>query len=50
VALPVVPTRMTLSPEPAGDDGARIQAALDAMGALPADENGIRGAPPLEEG
>jgi len=50
VPLPVVPTKMMLSPEPAGDDGARIQAALDAMGALPADANGIRGALLLKKG
>jgi hypothetical protein len=50
VALPVVPVKQTLSPEPAGDDGARIQAALDAVGAMPADEAGIRGALLLKKG
>jgi hypothetical protein len=49
VALPVVPTKMTLGPMPSGDDGARIQAALDAVGALPADD-GIRGALLLQKG
>jgi hypothetical protein len=50
LALPSVPTKMTLSPEPTGDDGARIQAALDAVGALPLDANGIRGALLLKKG
>jgi hypothetical protein len=50
VPLPVVPTKMTLSPQATGDDGMRIQAALDAVGALPADENGIRGALLLKKG
>jgi hypothetical protein len=50
VALPVVPVKSTLSPEPSGDDGARIQAALDALGAMPADASGFRGALLLRKG
>lgn len=45
IALPTVPVREELSPAPeAGDDTARIQAALDRVGALPADAAGWRGA------
>ena len=56
VALPVVPVKQMLSPAPAGspeaagDDGPRIQAALDAVGALPLDESGFRGALLLKKG
>lgn len=44
VALPQVPTVVTLAPQPTGDDGARIQAALDAVGARTPDARGFRGA------
>jgi hypothetical protein len=50
VALPFVPVKETLSPMAAGDDGARIQAALDAVGALPLDGSGFRGALLLKKG
>ena len=43
VALPFVPVVRNVSPA-AGDDGANIQAALDAVGALAPDANGFRGA------
>ncbi len=52
VALPAydsIPVRETLSPQ-AGDDHARIQAALDAVSALPVDSRGIRGAVLLTAG
>jgi hypothetical protein len=44
-----VPTRVTLHPAP-GDATARIQAALDQVGALPLDANGFRGAVYLTAG
>src|SRR5262249_13655168 len=44
-----VPTRVTLHPAP-GDATARIQAALDQVGALPLDANGFRGAVRLTAG
>lgn len=50
VALPAVPTVLTLEPQPKGDDGARIQAALDEVGARPADAHGLRGAVLLKRG
>lgn len=50
VALPDLPVVETLSPVAAGDDGARIQAALDAIGARPADARGFRGALLLKRG
>jgi hypothetical protein len=50
VALPRIPDRQTLSPAASGDDGARIQAALDAVGAMPVDASGFRGAVLLEKG
>src|SRR5262249_10723522 len=44
VALPsALPVRATVSPGGA-DDRAAIQAAIDAVSALPLDENGFRGA------
>lgn len=48
-ALPHVAARVTVTPSP-GDDGARIQAALDYVASLPADANGFRGAVQLAEG
>lgn len=49
VKLPDLPVKVTLSPEP-GDNHARIQAALDQVAALPADEKGFRGAVLLRRG
>jgi hypothetical protein len=49
VALPVVPVKATVSPG-IGDDGARIQAAIDAVGALAPDVSGFRGAVLLTAG
>jgi hypothetical protein len=49
VRLPEVPVKVTLEPAE-GDAGARIQAALDQVAALPLDENGIRGAVLLKRG
>lgn len=49
VALPQVPTVETVSNEP-GDDRDRIQAAIDAVSALPPDADGIRGAVLLTAG
>ena len=40
VALPDVPTMVTLYPQP-GDDCVRIQAAIDQVEAMPLDANGI---------
>ena len=40
----------TLGPAEAGDDGPRIQAAIDALAALPLDERGFRGALLLTRG
>lgn len=50
VALPELPVVLTLSPQPTGDDGARIQAALDEVGERPADARGRRGAVLLRRG
>jgi hypothetical protein len=54
VALPArddVPVRVVLAPtDDGGDDAPRIQAALDAVGALPADARGMRGAVLLRRG
>ncbi len=49
VALPTVSVKETLEPSD-GDAGARIQAALDKVGALPLDSSGIRGAVLLKKG
>ena len=43
VAIPVVPTVKTIAPI-IGDNTARIQAAIDSVGALPLNANGFRGA------
>jgi hypothetical protein len=43
VAIPDVPVRVVVAPAD-GDDGPRIQAAIDHVAALPADSRGIRGA------
>lgn len=50
VALPEVPVVTTLSPQITGDDGARIQAALDEVGKRAADARGLRGAVLLRRG
>jgi hypothetical protein len=50
VALPSVPVAQTLGPAEAGDDGPRIQAAIDALAALPPDDKGFRGALLLTKG
>lgn len=47
--LPDVPARLVVGPG-GGRDGARIQAALDAVARLPVDANGFRGAVLLEPG
>src|SRR4051812_46496344 len=44
VRLPDVAVVTRLAPQPTGDDGARIQAALDEVGRRPADARGLRGA------
>ncbi|MBI2510348.1 MAG: pectate lyase [Opitutae bacterium] len=49
VALPLVPARLSVAPAE-GDDGARIQAALDYVASLPADADGFRGAVQLLKG
>jgi hypothetical protein len=49
VALPFVPARVVVAPV-AGDDGERIQIALDAVSALEPDANGLRGAVQLAAG
>jgi hypothetical protein len=48
-AIPEAPVRVTLSPGD-GDDRAMIQKAVDQVGAMPADANGIRGAILLTSG
>lgn len=51
MALPVVPVRVTLQPEPANsDDTMRIQEALDRVSRLPLDNAGFRGAVQLLKG
>ncbi len=50
VRLPEVPIVVTLTPLPAGDDGARIQAAIDEVAMQPADADGRRGAVLLRRG
>ncbi|HET8827758.1 MAG TPA: hypothetical protein VFM79_00380, partial [Pelobium sp.] len=49
VSLPVAPVKKTLTPI-AGDCRALIQAAIDEVGNLPLDANGIRGAVLLKAG
>ncbi|WP_442888040.1 DUF6298 domain-containing protein [Congregicoccus parvus] len=49
VPLPHVPARIRVAPAE-GDDGERIQAAIDHVSALPADADGIRGAVLLDRG
>jgi hypothetical protein len=43
VAIPAVPVRVIVPPAK-GDNGPRIQAAIDYVSGLPADVNGVRGA------
>jgi PKD repeat protein len=47
--IPEVPTVRTIGPA-SGDDTERIQQAIDEVGAMPKDEDGIRGALLLEAG
>jgi hypothetical protein len=47
--VPLAPVRVTVAAEP-GDATARIQAAVDYVGGLPADRDGVRGAVLLLEG
>lgn len=49
VALPKAPVRITLEPQE-GDNSARIQAALDAVGTKEPDERGLRGVVLLKAG
>jgi len=49
VAIPYVPVKATVFPQE-GNDRARIQAAIDAVCALPLDANGFRGAVLLKAG
>lgn len=49
VALPRVAVKARVAPGP-GDDGARIQAAINRVSAMPLDANGIRGAVQLGPG
>lgn len=49
VPLPTVPTVITLSPI-AGDNSVHIQTAINQVGAMPMDANGIRGAVTLAPG
>ena len=50
VAIPDAAVRVTLKPAATGDDGERIQAALDKAGHLSADRKGLRGAVLLKQG
>ncbi|MGN6554867.1 MAG: hypothetical protein ACTHLW_14260, partial [Verrucomicrobiota bacterium] len=51
VALPMVPVRVTLHPEPRNsDDTRRVQAAIDQVSRLPLDDAGFRGAVLLSRG
>ncbi len=49
-AIPTVAVKQTLAPDGAADDTARIQAAIDAVSAMPLDSNGFRGAVLLTRG
>src|SRR5262249_40487820 len=49
VALPSAPVQATVSPS-GGDDTAAIQAAIDAVSALPLDTSGLRGTVQLTPG
>jgi hypothetical protein len=51
VPLPFAPVRITLEPQPGeADDAARIQQAIDQVGALPPGADGLRGAVLLKRG
>jgi len=52
VAVPVgqVPVKVTLSPQPSGEDRTRIQAAIDQVCKMTPDANGFRGAVLLKAG
>jgi hypothetical protein len=47
--LPQAPVKATVAPGE-GDDGARIQAAIDAVSKMPLDKRGLRGAALLKKG
>lgn len=49
VRIPEAPVKATVSPGE-GDDGARIQAAIDMVSKMPVDGNGLRGAVLLRRG
>jgi hypothetical protein len=49
VSIPLAEVKETVSPA-SGDDRIRIQAAIDAVSALPVDANGLRGAVLLKKG
>jgi hypothetical protein len=49
VSLPLAPTRVVVDPID-GDDGERIQVAIDAVSSLKPDENGLRGSVQLTAG
>ncbi len=51
VAIPLVPVKIVLSPDPdSKDDLSRIQDAIDRVSAMPLDESGFRGAILLKKG
>ena len=50
VKLPEVPVAAELRPQASGDDGARIQAAIDEVGQRAPDARGFRGAVLLRRG
>lgn len=50
VALPRLPVQVTLEPVADGDDHSRIQKALDAVAAMPVNDQGFRGAVLLKRG
>lgn len=50
VRLPDVPVVVRVTPRPDGDDGARIQAAIDEVSRRPLDARGFRGAVLLQQG
>lgn len=49
IAIPDLPVKAEVAPGE-GDDGARIQAAIDAVSKLPLDRRGLRGAALLKKG
>jgi hypothetical protein len=49
-AIPEAPIKITVDPNPSGDNTANIQRAIDYVATLPADSNGLRGAVLLLQG